>query len=66
MVSPLMAFKNVDLPAPLEPITVTNSPSLIFKLKPRKAGFSIGVPGLNVSRRFCARIMMFFSCENSV
>ena len=58
MVSPLMALRKVDLPAPLLPITVTNSPSAILKLMPRKAGFSIGVPALNVRRKLSARIML--------
>jgi hypothetical protein len=38
----------------------------MLKLMPRKAGFSIGVPGLKVILRFSARIMMFFSFAASV
>ena len=46
--TPAMAFKVVDLPAPLPPITVTKSPSSSFKLTPFKACFSLMVPGLKV------------------
>src|SRR5450830_1898086 len=49
--SPEMALRKVDLPAPLEPITATNWPVGISRSSPRKAGFSIGVPGLNVILR---------------
>src|SRR5450830_1507031 len=52
--SPEIALRKVDLPAPLEPITATNCPVGISRSRPRKAGFSIGVPGLNVIFRSLA------------
>ena len=54
---PAMIRSSVDFPAPLLPMTVTNSPSRMCRLMPRKAGFSIGVPALKVRRRFSAFIM---------
>ena len=52
--SPEMVFRKVDLPAPLEPMTVTNWPSGISSDRPRRARVSMGVPGLKVSSRFLA------------
>src|SRR5690554_1044111 len=52
--SPDTALSSVDLPAPLEPMTVTNWPAGISSDKPRNARVSIGVPGLNVTLRFFA------------
>ena len=46
--TPATAFKNVDFPAPLPPMTVTNSPSSRFRETPRRACFSLTVPALNV------------------
>ena len=46
--TPAIAFKVVDLPAPLPPITVTKSPSFKVRLTPSSATFSLMVPGLNV------------------
>ena len=53
--SPLTAFRKVDLPAPLEPMTVTNWPVGMVRSSPRSTRFSIGVPGLKVSSRPWAR-----------
>jgi len=49
--SPETALRKVDLPAPLEPMTVTNCPVGISSDMPRRAWVSIGVPGLKVRRR---------------
>jgi len=46
--SPDTAFRKVDLPAPLEPMTVTNWPCGISSDRPRSARVSMGVPALNV------------------
>ncbi|MNK78481.1 hypothetical protein D3C87_981150 [compost metagenome] len=53
--SPLIALRKVDLPAPLEPITVTNWPVGMSRLRPRSTRFSIGVPGLKVISSCWAR-----------
>src|SRR5690606_32037602 len=55
--SPDIAFRNVDLPAPLEPMTVTNWPVGISSDRPRSARVSIGVPALKVICKSCARNM---------
>ena len=55
--SPLMEFRNVDLPAPFEPITDTNWPDGISSDRPRSARVSIGVPGLKVRVSPCALSM---------
>jgi len=41
-------FIRVDLPEPLEPMTVTKSPSSSVRLTPRRAFFSFGVFGKKV------------------
>ena len=64
--SPLTALRKVDLPAPLLPMTVTNSPSLMCRLMPRMAGFSMAVPGLKVTFRLAARIMVSVSFSDGV
>ncbi len=43
-----MAFKSVDFPAPLLPITVTKSPSFNVRFTPCKAFFSLTLPGKKV------------------
>ena len=55
--SPEMALRKVDLPAPLEPMTVTNWPAGISSDMPRSARVSMGVPGLKVMKRSCALSM---------
>src|SRR3546814_731261 len=52
--SPETAFRKVDLPAPFEPMTVTNWPAGISSDRPRKARVSMGVPALNVMLKFFA------------
>src|SRR5690606_24877476 len=52
--SPDTAFRKVDLPAPFEPMTVTNCPVGISNDIPRSARVSMGVPGLNVMCRSLA------------
>ena len=46
--TPATAFRRVDLPAPLPPMTVTKSPSFKWRDTPFKAVFSLTVPALNV------------------
>ena len=58
MTSPARAFRKVDFPAPLLPMTVTNSPWFTVRLMPRRAGFSSGVPLPKVSRRSVALIIV--------
>ncbi|MNW08227.1 hypothetical protein D3C71_2049740 [compost metagenome] len=55
--SPEMALRKVDLPAPLEPMTVTNWPAGISSVMPRRARVSMGVPGLKVILRSFALSM---------
>lgn len=50
--SPAIALNSVDLPAPLEPITVTNSPLSSDNEIPSRALCSFGVPFKNVWRDF--------------
>src|SRR5699024_1629897 len=50
--TPAMALSKVDLPAPLPPMTVTNSPSLISRSRPLSAVLALTVPALNVFCRF--------------
>src|SRR3546814_9353996 len=52
--SPETAVRKVDLPAPFEPMTVTNWPAGISSDRPRKARVSMGVPALNVMLKFFA------------
>ena len=44
---PQIALKSVDLPAPFEPMMVTNSPSSSLRLSPLSAFISLGVEGAN-------------------
>src|SRR5579884_2074448 len=46
--TPAMALSSVDLPAPLEPMSVTNSPGCTARLSSRKATTSSTVPGKKV------------------
>ncbi len=46
--TPATALSRVDLPAPLPPMTVTNWPSSMWRSTPRRAVFSLTVPGLKV------------------
>src|SRR3546814_20248294 len=46
--SPETAFRKVYLPAPFEPMTVTNWPAGISSDRPRKARVSLVVPAFNV------------------
>ena len=46
--SPQTVLKNVDLPAPLEPMIVAKSPFFNSSEKSSRAFFSFTVPGLNV------------------
>ena len=55
--SPASRLRNVDLPAPFEPMTVTNSPAAIDKFTPCKARFSSIVPLLNVTPIFSTLII---------
>ena len=52
-----MTLRRVDLPAPLLPITATNSPSAIVKSTPLRARRSLDAPGLNVFWTCCSRSM---------
>ena len=45
---PAMAANMVDLPAPLEPMTVAKSPGSRWRDRSRMAAFSLTVPGLKV------------------
>ena len=58
--SPEIALRKVDLPAPLEPMTVTNWPVGMSSDIPRRARISIGVPGLKVSSSCWALSMALF------
>lgn len=65
--SPDTALRKVDLPAPLEPITVTNWPAGMSSDRPRRARVSMGVPGLKVIFRFFALSMVRLpSCRAGV
>ena len=52
---PAMEFISVDLPAPLPPMTVTNSPGARCSESPVSATFSVIVPGLKVFAMFSMR-----------
>ena len=57
--TPAMALRNVDLPAPFEPITVTKSPSSSVRSTPRRARFSLTLPGKKVFLTPVALSMIF-------
>ena len=59
--SPDTAFRKVDLPAPFEPMTVTNWPDGISSDSPHSARVSIGVPALKVIFRSLADNILQFS-----
>ena len=58
---PAVALSMVDLPAPLPPMTVTNSPSRSVRLRPFRAVFALTVPGLKVLCRSFSSSMLLHS-----
>jgi len=56
-ITPASTFRKVDLPAPLDPITVTNCPAGIDSDTPRRAWFSRTVPGLKTTWMSSASII---------
>ena len=62
--SPAITFRSVDFPAPLEPITVTNSPVRISTDKPWNTRFSSALPRLKAREMPSTRITAFPSAAD--